>query len=298
MFEAIQSFDNAFLHGIQNIFVDPLTSLFAIITLLGHPGVWVVIATLLYWNNREKNAFFLVNVLVFASVITGVLKVLIARPRPDPSIFKVATDPIGLEKLQQGINYSFPSGHTTTVTTLVSYYATKYKKSILLGMGIIAVILVALSRMVLGLHFLSDVMVAIIIGLIIGKVVWKAQESLQQHHFRLTKLEAEAGFVILLIVALVLMFFLENLALISILLGFYAGFFLATEFTLKQRTLHFRLKVIKSVVGLLVLGLILAPALSLANGTIAFGLLFLTGFWVSFLYPWLFEKAVSHPTSQ
>ena len=33
----------------------------------------------------------------------------------------------------------------------------------------------AFSRMVLGLHFLSDVIVGIALGLIIGKIVWKIQ---------------------------------------------------------------------------------------------------------------------------
>lgn len=295
MFESIQPFDNAFLHAVQGAAPAWSIKLFDSITFLGNPVFWLFVATLLYWSHREKNAFFLVNLVLFASAVTAVFKVVFARPRPLPTDFRVSPENPLLKQFEQGFDFSFPSGHSITIGALVGYYSKKYKKTLLLACGILALILVAFSRMVLGLHFLSDVVVGIGIGLVVGKIAWKIQQSFEKHHFRLTKLEAEAGLVAIILVSLIATLFLDKPALVAALLGFYAGFFLGAEKGFKQTPVHHSLQAVKIAVGLLVLGLILLPAVLWTQSWLQFGLLFLSGFWVSFLYPWLFEKAVREP---
>jgi membrane-associated phospholipid phosphatase len=266
-----------------------------VLSFLGHPVFWLLIATVLYWSHREKNAFFLVNLILFASAVTAVLKVFLARPRPLPTEFRVFPENPLLKQFEQGIDFSFPSGHSLTISAVVAYYSKKYKKTVLLLLGVLAVILVGLSRMVLGLHFFSDVIAGIVLGLVIGKAVWKLQQSFEKHSFRLTKLEAETGLLAIVLVSLFITVVWDKPALVAGLLGFYAGFFLVQEKGFKQTPVHHSLQTIKIVVGLLVLALILLPAIFWTNGFLQFAFLFAAGFWVSFLYPWLFEKAVRSP---
>lgn len=289
MLEAIQAFDAQFLHFVQNALLSS-QDFFGLITHLGNPALWLVVATVLYWNNREKNAFFLVNLLVFASAVAGVLKLAFLRSRPLPTEFHVDPENPLFQKFQGGIDYSFPSGHATTITTVVTYYCHQHKKTIFIALGILAVFLVALSRLVLGLHFLTDVIAGIVIGIVVGAVAWKTQKELQEHHFRLTKLKADAGLVLVLAVALVAMVFFSSTDLASILLGFYAGFFLGKETGLHQSRQSPTRKIAKTIMGFIVLGIILANGALYTAGLLSFALLFLGGFWVSFLYPWLFEK--------
>lgn len=295
MFESIQPFDNAFLHAVQGAVPVWSSLFFEAITFFGNPVFWLFIATLLYWSHREKNAFFLVNLILFASAITAVFKVVLARPRPSPTEFRVFPENPLLKQFEQGFDFSFPSGHSVTIGAIVGYYSKKYRGTVLLLLGILALVLVGLSRMVLGLHFFSDVIVGIGIGLIVGKIVWKIQQPFESHSFRLTKLEAETGLVAIVLVSLLITMVWDKPALVAVLLGFYAGFFLVQEKGFKQTPVHHSLQAIKIVVGLLVLGLILLPAVLWAQNWLQFGLLFLGGFWVSFLYPWLFEKAVREP---
>jgi membrane-associated phospholipid phosphatase len=296
MLESIQPWDNEVLHAVQNFFPAWSNPFFDVVTFLGNPVFWLLIATLLYWSHREKSAFFLINLLLFVSAATGILKAIVARPRPSPTEFRVSSESDWMKKLAQGFDFSFPSGHATTISGIVSYYSGKYKRTLLLFLGIIALVLVCLSRLVLGLHFLSDVIVGIVLGLVIGKIVWKAQQVLENHHFQLTKMKAEAGLVIAILLALLLALFWEKPALVAVLLGFYAGFFWGKEIGLKQSPVHHSVHVVKLVLGLIALGIILLPALVWLNGWYQYGLFFLGGLWVSFLYPWLFEKAVRQPT--
>ncbi len=294
MFEVIQTIDAQVLHAIQNTVPVWSIKLFDIITFLGNPIFWLFVATLLYWSHREKKAFFLVNLVLFASAITAVLKFWIARPRPSPAEFRVSPENPLMKQFEQGFDFSFPSGHSVTISAIVGYYSKKYRRTALLMLGILILALVGLSRMVLGLHFFLDVAVGIGIGLLIGKIAWKIQLSFEKHHFRLTKLEAEAGLVTSILVSLIAILFLDKPALVAALLGFYAGFFWGQEKGFKQTPVHHSLQAVKIAVGLLSLGLILLPAVLWAQHWLQFGLLFFGGFWVSFLYPWLFEKTVQN----
>lgn len=292
MFESIQAADQAWLHVIQQALTGPTQAFFAVVTLLGHPIFWLAVATVLYWTRREKQAFFLVNLLVFSSAIVGILKVTVARPRPSPAEFTVAQGPSVLKQLEQGFDFSFPSGHATTIAAVVGYYSKKYRRTLLLGLGITAVLLVGLSRLVLGLHFPSDVLVGIVLGWFLGKIVWKIQAKFEQHAFRLSKSTAETGLVVALLAGLLALVLVERPLFVAVLAGFYAGFFLLQEIRLKQTVLHHSLEWLKIGVGGLTLFLIAIAGLFFADSLMQSLLFFGAGFWVSFLYPWLFEKAL------
>ena len=129
MFELIQAFDAQVLHAVQNAVPVWSNFFFEAVTFLGNPAFWLLVATLLYWSHREKKAFFLVNLVLFASAITAVLKFWIARPRPSPAEFRVSPENPLLKQFEQGFDFSFPSGHSVTVGALVGYYYKKYKKT-------------------------------------------------------------------------------------------------------------------------------------------------------------------------
>jgi undecaprenyl-diphosphatase len=101
----------------------------------------------------------------FVSVGAGqlaffVLKRVIGRERP------CATEPHCWSILLPPDRFSFPSGHTITAFAIAISLGLYYP-ALLLGL-VFCALSVGASRMILGLHYLSDVLAGILIGVTIG----------------------------------------------------------------------------------------------------------------------------------
>jgi len=133
-------------------------------TVLAHSGdslVWVFLAVL-FWRfgtgrwAQAGERILLVTALTW--VVSTVLKVFIQRPRPpgEQGLFYLKID-----------QHSFPSGHAARIGGLWVVLA-----SLLPLWGMAALLLwglsVVLSRVALGLHYVSDVMVGLLIGAGVG----------------------------------------------------------------------------------------------------------------------------------
>jgi hypothetical protein len=62
-------------------------------------------------------------------------------------------------------SYAFPSGHTLTAVTVWPYLATRLKHKAAWIWAVVAVIMIGLSRMILGYHFLGDILGGLAIGI-------------------------------------------------------------------------------------------------------------------------------------
>ena len=103
--------------------------------------------------------------LTISYYIVGVLKVLIARPRP----FTVLANVILLGPMDK--SYSFPSNHAVTAFMAASLFAGRFKKMGALFYSL--AVLVAFSRVYIGVHYPSDVICGAVIGIIIGSLLKK-----------------------------------------------------------------------------------------------------------------------------
>lgn len=98
--------------------------------------------------------------LLLAGLTSGALKALFERARPplaDGSIQAAVAIPEG---------YSFPSGHATTAFAAAAAVSAFHPRLRLPLFGLAA--LVALSRVYLGVHFTTDVVVGAVLGTLIG----------------------------------------------------------------------------------------------------------------------------------
>ncbi|MEM9171787.1 MAG: phosphatase PAP2 family protein [Pseudomonadota bacterium] len=98
-----------------------------------------------------------VGVMVYRS-----LKGRLVRPRPFVSHGQIVC---GIAPLDQ---YSFPSGHTLHAVLFASMFAMVMPATLWICLPF--ALLVAISRVVLGLHYPSDVIVGALLGLILGGV--------------------------------------------------------------------------------------------------------------------------------
>jgi len=123
-------------------------------------GVALCLALGLLRQRRRLDALFVAVAIAGSAALTLTMKYLVGRPRP-MAFFRVPEH-----------GYSFPSGHTLSATCLALVLASllwrgSWRRRVKLG-GIVAltvvVVLVGLSRLVLGVHYLTDVVGSMMLG--------------------------------------------------------------------------------------------------------------------------------------
>ncbi len=143
-----------------------LAGFFVAISSLGREEFYLAILPLIYWCINKRAGRMLGYILFVAVAINTTLKHAFRAPRPfwiDPTV--------GIEETG---GYGIPSGHTqyaATLYLLVAYLVSGFW--IWLAAGFM-VILMALSRIYLGAHFIHDVAASFVIGvlLLILAIFW------------------------------------------------------------------------------------------------------------------------------
>ncbi|MBO5489090.1 MAG: phosphatase PAP2 family protein [Eubacterium sp.] len=172
----IEWLDAAVMNFVSSIHNDTLTVIMKVLTdIVGSVGwIWVIIAlTLICFKKTRPVGLTMALAMLLGLIIgNGVLKNLIARPRPcwrNEDILLLAKVPT---------DYSFPSGHT-----MVSFEAAT---SIFLAnkkWGIPALILasaIGFSRIYLGVHYVTDVLAGVVIGVLLAVLAKKVIQFLMK----------------------------------------------------------------------------------------------------------------------
>ena len=168
--------DTPVLEGLAAARSDVLTLVMTIITTVTGPVVLpiLVLVGALAWailGKQRWQAGLLAVAMIVSTLISSVIKAVVARPRPPVDTMTVA----GVES-----TYSFPSGHTIGTATLllvVGYLAWIRRPRVTaligwLGAILAGVFVVALSRLYLGYHFVTDVVASMALAVaVLGGVV-------------------------------------------------------------------------------------------------------------------------------
>jgi undecaprenyl-diphosphatase len=175
------SLDNAASAYLQQFSSPELTTVMWTISLMGNEVVWVFAAVLLAlfsWQRRWGSALTVVVILGGEQLLNNVLKNLFQRTRPSPVV-------PGLFIAQQ---FSFPSGHAMTAMAFycyVGYLSFRYVRGtwrilVVLILAIL-VILIGVSRIYLGVHYLSDVIAGYLAGFLWTDMVILGSQLLMRY---------------------------------------------------------------------------------------------------------------------
>lgn len=134
------------------------------VTMLGQEALFVAVAcTILYCVDKKQGYRFLM-MFHLGQLANQALKVVFAIPRP--WVIDPAFEPY--EKAVPGATgWSFPSGHTQSAILMYGGIARIIRKWWAYAAAAVITLLVAFSRMYLGVHTLLDVSVSILLGLIV-----------------------------------------------------------------------------------------------------------------------------------
>jgi len=136
--------------------------------MFGEELVVIGVLGLIYWTINKRIGERL-GITVFISLgLNSILKLIIMRPRPfivDDSIINLRPETSG--------GYSMPSGHAQSASTVFFGTYQFFKKRYLLIIAIIITTLVSISRMYIGVHYLTDVIVGSLLGVIVTYYLYK-----------------------------------------------------------------------------------------------------------------------------
>ena len=124
---------------------------------------------LIFTSLKEiKNLFFYtITCLFFTGLLTQLLKHIVGRPRPNHTILE---DSLGFDFFTFDSNFhSFPSGHTSTIFILALICSKIIPR--LKYFFLVFALVVSFSRIVVGAHFLTDIIGGIIIAFLCFKFI-------------------------------------------------------------------------------------------------------------------------------
>lgn len=144
-----------------------LESFFQFISTLGLEEFYLALMPLIYWSVHKEAGRALAYVFLLGNVLNTMLKHAFRQPRPfwlDPA----------LEKFTDS-GYGIPSGHSQFTTTIYLFFAIWVRRRWMWLLAIVLIILMPLSRVYLGSHFVHDVVAGFLLGLLVlaGYLVWE-----------------------------------------------------------------------------------------------------------------------------
>ncbi len=136
-----------------------------IITELGYTYfvIFIILLMGIIWKFKSKTWFFGITILM-SWIFQKIIKAIINRPRPDDTMWWMTES-----------SSSFPSGHSITVAcvfilliyfVLTSETVKLWIKYLISALSILAIFFVGFSRIILGVHYFTDVIGGLIFGAI------------------------------------------------------------------------------------------------------------------------------------
>ena len=165
--DLLVKFDEFFYKLITSSMNNTLTTIFKIITFFGSTVFMIIFALVLfiYFILKKKNiiSYLTSSCLIISTILNNVIKIIIRRSRPD--VIKLVTE----------TSFSYPSGHTmasVSIYGIIIYLllnsninkTVKYISSV--GLSLL-ILLIGISRIYLGAHYMSD-----IIGAMLVSTIW------------------------------------------------------------------------------------------------------------------------------
>ena len=162
---------DSFVYTHISNFITPVnTAIFKFFSFFGSEIFIIILCLLvLFLFKKKSRGIGFTFILLLSTLFNQGLKLIVGRERPD------------INQLVTESSYSFPSGHTMIITTIVGLFifylwnnkkGSRTKKIVITIILTIIAFLVMLSRIYLGVHYFSDIIGGITASLLLLAIVY------------------------------------------------------------------------------------------------------------------------------
>ena len=266
---AIQSIANPFLDG-----------LFQFITMFGEEAILIPLIAVIYWAFNKKMGEYIAYASLTSVLVNGAIKDIFKAKRPigEPGIRSL--------KVETATGYSFPSGHTQGTASFWSAIAIYLKNNYMYGISALIIVLVAISRLYLGVHYPKDVLFGAIFGILTSFITYKLFNKVNN------KIALYFGTFIIFMPALLYAHSADFIKGMGTFLGFALGIYVEKKyvnFSVEGKSIN---KILRVVIGLAILILLKVGLKAVFPNKLVFHFLryFIIVFFGIGLYPAIFKK--------
>ena len=243
------------LEDIRSPFLDTVMET---ITRLGEETIAIVIICVIFWCISKKFAVIVAVVFFFSSLAVQSLKMIFRIDRPWVIDTNLSPIPAAMEA---ATGYSFPSGHTQTAAAIYGAIGAQLKKKPLMMLFFAIALLVAFSRLYLGVHTLQDVIASLVITSVIILVVCrilKSEDIYEARFFHIAYALAIAAIAVLILA----IYFMGSeivetakgagsIQIVGAAIGFAAGIFIEKKFiNFSVKSSNIAVHAVKCILGI------------------------------------------------
>ena len=170
------------LYILESLRTPAVTKALSALTYFGGVYGFMVLSIIVFWCIDKRCGYFMLSLGFLGTVLNQFLKILFRIPRPwvlDPSF-----EPVESAVADAG-GFSFPSGHTQNVFATFGGIFAWTKKTWLKIVCAVLIVLVAFSRMYLGVHTPLDVGVSCVVGIVLLIALYPVFRDLESHPKRM-----------------------------------------------------------------------------------------------------------------
>ena len=265
----IQSIANPFLDG-----------LFQFITMFGEEAILIPLIAVIYWAFNKKMGEYIAYASLTSVLVNGAIKDIFKAKRPigEPGIRSL--------RVETATGYSFPSGHTQGTASFWSAIAIYLKNNYMYAISALIIILVAISRLYLGVHYPKDVLFGAIFGILTSFITYKLFNKVNN------KIALYFITFIIFIPALLYAHSADFIKGMGTFLGFALGIYVEKKyvnFSVEGKSIN---KILRVVIGLAILILLKVGLKAVFPNKLVFHFLryFIIVFFGIGIYPAIFKK--------
>lgn len=276
-----------------HIFAGPvLDHIMVAITVMGNEIFYTLLIPLLYWCASKRVAILAGGSFLVGTMVNDALKDVWMNPRPDPANLVPNINELNERYIPKN-SPGFPSGHSQSAVAFWGALAWYVGRTPFVAACVIIILLIAYSRLYLGVHFFGDVLGGLTFGLAGLALYIVAVAWIRKKHELINRYALIAAALIAPYLLFKLLPGHEQAKTLGVLSGFLVGIILErdrVDFSPRAALPGHLLKIAIGLAGLFAVKAGLKPLLpEIASAD--FLRYWIMGMWVTLAAPWIFVRS-------